>query len=221
MSFTLNSTEAHVVDASALNAGLLYTGNNSNNTVIGGKGANFIDTRKGVDDITITSSSSVADKISFEGVLTSADFNTVRGFVSGGGGDVISINASDTSAGTSASNPPVIQTVASAAAFTSFDTSTNDILELEFAIDSSGGAVNALLAAIGTNTLGGDGVRGTSGGSGYIVAYSTAGEALLFYVNDTIATATPVFQSSEIEFVGILTDVSMGSMTSANFDLIP
>jgi hypothetical protein len=216
MSFTLNSSKTPVVDASALNAGLIFTGNDLSNIVFGGKGANFIDTRKGQDDINITSSSSVTDKISFEGVLTSADFNIVRGFISGGGGDVISINASDTSAGTSASNPPVIQTVASKAALTSFNTISNDILELEFAIDfSSGDAVQNLINGAG----GPSGIPG--GGSGYIVAYSTAGEALLFYANDSISSFPSVFQNSEIQFVGILTGVSMGSMTTANFDLIP
>jgi hypothetical protein len=210
------------VDASGMqSAGILYTGSSAVDNVLGGKGVNYIATGKGVDDITITNSSAVSDKISFEGITLNADLNIVRGFVAGGGGDVISILASDTSAGTSASNPPVIQTVASKAAFTSFDTTVNDILELEFAIDSSGGAVTALLAAIGTTGLGGDGIRGTAGGSGYIVAYSMANEALLFHVQDTIASASPVFQIGEIEFVGILTNVSMGSLTSANFDLIP
>ncbi len=208
------------VDASGLSAGLLYTGSANADKVTGGTQSNFIATGKGVDEIIITPSGTASDKISFEGIKTETDFNLVRGFTSGAQGDVISILASDTTAGTLAANPPVVQTVASKAAFTSFDTTTNDILELEFAFDSSGGAVSGLLSAIGTTGgLGGDGIAGRAGGSGYIVAYSTAGEALLFYAEDTIASASPVFGNSEIQFVGLLTDVATGSLTSANFDL--
>lgn len=215
-----------IVDASKMeSAGILFTGSGGADTVIGGKGANVFETNAGQDDITITASTGVSDKVSFEGVKTSADYNIVRGFEAGGGGDVIGILASDTSATTSDSNPPVFQTVASQATFTRFDTTINDVLELSYQANFTGGsAVDNLIKAVGGEAGGigfPPGVLGTSGGSGYIVAYSTAGEALLFYAADTATSTTAVFDASEIQFVGNITGISVGSMTTSNFDLVP
>lgn len=201
-------------DASALTGDLWLWGSAGNDTLKGGKGANEIDGKGGVDTIDISASTAKVDLIDTDGNDLSANRDSIIGFTAGAGGDHLGIDIANTTAATLATAAPVVTTTASTVG--AFLAAT-DILEFEVAnIGTSlgDGSANSL---DGTNLdalL--DITTAVAGDEGYVVAYQN-GNAYVYHVDsgaDTNVTA------GEANLIAEIKGVAVGALTAENFDFV-
>ena len=147
-----------------------------------------------------------------------ADRTLITGFEAGGGGDKISIRASNTTANTDASTTPTIGFISAPLnGNTTLNLTTNDIFE--FAFESTAGPLSTADAALNfLNSLSQNGAHVpsvTANAQGYFVAYAD-GAAAVFHVQ---SDATPALGQAEISLVGVLSGIPVGGLDASNFDL--
>jgi len=204
-------TNAVTFDASGSTGNLELGASNFADNIKGSSGTNEIAGRDGIDVINISASTTKVDHIDLRGILIDANRDTITGFTSGIGGDVIEFNNGDTTAANAAVSYQQIDTNTGTQTFLA----GSDVMEFNFNIagtnlgDGSAAALSGtnLLAAVGTINV------ATVGAAGYLVAYQ-AGNAYLYHFDDG---ATGVVDSFEIELVATLNGVAVGSMDVSNF----
>lgn len=222
----LTITGSSIADSITSNAGAdsihggdgddTISGGDGNDTINGGNGADSITGGDGLD--TITTGSGI-DIITFGTAATSRD--TVTDFTAGTGGDQIK-----TANYLAADGDFVELATAAAAAFTLTKTNaTGHVFEFAFEANSgvnlADGSADSLTGANLLKALN----NGTTAATitlttllttsvEYIVAYQ-GGKAFIYDVTDTSDTATIV--AGELALVGILDNVAVGALTSANF----
>jgi len=201
------------VDASGLSGLFKVGGSVFADSYHGGTNQNDITGDGGIDTIDISASATKVDTIHLNGIVAQANRDGVTGFTTGTGGDIIGINAADTTAPTAGGPTPapvLIQPGVIGA--TNWLTATNDVLAYQAPLAGAGlaGATDgsALLAQTGPITL-------TAATKGYIVAYQ-AGNAFLYYAEDNTGGAGTL-DATDIHLVGTLNGVAAGSVTAANF----
>jgi hypothetical protein len=177
----------------------------------GSSGVNEIAGRNGIDAIDISASTANVDRIDLRGILIDGNRDTISGFVSGAGGDVIEVNNVDTTAANAAVTFQQIDNNTGTQTFLA----GSDVLEFNFNIagtnlgDGSAASLSGtnLLAAVGTINV------ATVGAAGYLIAYQ-GGDAFLYHFDDG---ATGVLDSFEMELVATLDGVAVGSLDVSNF----
>lgn len=228
-------TSALTLDASASTQGvtlsststgnLTFTATAKGDDITGGSGQNEITGGNGSDKIDISASAGKQDTIHLNGIVSSANGDTITGFVAGAGTttDVIQIaNTDATGSGTNLFlNATAAQTVVNAnQAVTGLLTNGNGIIELGNAALGSNGNLSA--ATDGTELLKALAVSGTAtqitaqtaANKGYLVAYQDGNAYLYHYdagAGDTAITA------SEIQLVGTFNGVDAGAFVAGNF----
>lgn len=204
-------SSAVTFNASGSTGNLELGASNFADNIKGSSGANDIAGRNGVDVINISASSANVDHIDLRGIISDANRDTITGFKSGVGGDVIEVNNIDTTAVNAAINYQQIDTNTGTQTFLA----ASDVMEFNFNIvgtnlgDGSAGSLDGtnLLASVGTLNV------ATVGAAGYLIAYQ-AGNAYLYHFDDG---ATGVVDSFEVELVATLNGVAVGSMDVSNF----
>lgn len=198
-------------NASGSTGNLELGASNFADNIKGSSGVNEIAGRNGIDVIDISASTANVDTIDLRGILVDGNRDTINGFKSGVGGDVIQVSNGDTTAANAAVNQQQIDNNTGTQTFLA----TSDVLEFNFNIagtnlgDGSAASLNGtnLLAAVGTINV------ATVGAAGYLIAYQ-GGDAFLYHFDDG---ATGVVDSFEIELVATLDGVAVGSMDVSNF----
>jgi S-layer protein len=207
----LSFSNSVTFDASGSTGNLELGASNFADNIKGSSGVNEIAGRNGVDVINISASTANVDHINLRGILLDTNRDTITGFTTGAGGDVLDINNVDTTAANVAVSFQQIGTNTGSQTFLA----GTDVLEFTFDIagtnlgDGSAASLSGtnLLAAVGTINV------ATVGAAGYLIAYQ-GGDAYLYHFDDG---ATGVLDSFEIELVATLDGVAVGSVDVSNF----
>lgn len=195
----------------------VFTGGAGVDNVTGGAGADSFTMKEGKDVITTGAG---ADKITFG--TAAADRDTVTDFTAGTSGDKIILASYDAS-----TDYAVVTTRASAYTVALVDSTATNVIE--FALEGNStvnlgdNSANSLTGAnllkalndgetAATLTLSGTNVADAD--LGYVVAYQN-GNAYV-YLASVVSAGTTV-TADELTLVGILQDVALGAITSANF----
>lgn len=214
-------TNAVNLQAGALTGSLSATGSASDDIIVGGTKGSFISAANGIDNIDISKSNTVAgDIIDLNGILVTANRDTVAGFQAGAGGDLVRIGVADTTAATAAAGTLALQEVTSNTGTTAFNTATNDLLEFNIALTGTTlAASNGAAALNGTNLLALVGAINVSANNdkGYIVAYQ-GGNAYVYHADD--AGGNGALAAAEIQLVGVFSGVEQGGFATSNFLLV-
>lgn len=201
---------------------IAITGSGNDDIIVTGTKAAFISAGNGADTIDITKSATVAgDVIDLAGIVGSANRDTVTGFQVGATGDLVRVTATDTTAATAAGATAAFQDVNSNTGNIVFNTATNDVLELSFAIAGTTlAASNGANALNGTNLLAAIGTLAVSADQdkGYIVAYQ-GGNAYLYYVAESNDGGAAV-AAADIALVGTFNGVAVGAFDPNNYLLV-
>ncbi len=205
-------SNAVTVDASGSTGNLELGASNFADNIKGSSGVNTIAGLNGVDTINLSASTANIDHIGLRGIEDSANRDTLIGFKTGTGGDVIAINNADTTA----ANASVTFQEIAVNSGTQTVLATTDVMEFTFNIagtnlgDGSAASLDGtnLLAAVGTVNV------ATVGAEGYMIAYQN-GNAYLYHFDDG---ATGTLDTFEIDLVATLTGVSVGSVSASNFE---
>lgn len=198
------------------------TGGAAADVITAGSGNDVITGGSGVDTINISAGG--ADVIALNGILSGANRDIVTGFQVGTatGADKVRLGIDDTSVGTNAGDPIVIQDQATApTAALTFNTDNSDLLELSFDLFGNGTALDLDLYTDGTGLLGALGQPlsvAADTHKGYIVAYQ-GDNAYLFHAADS-ADADATLQASEIQLVGVFNGVAVSGFEADNFTLV-
>ena len=198
-------------------------------TITGGAGNDTITGGTGIDSITAGTGD---DLIDLSGVLVVANGDKITDFEDAGAvvGDVIKLEADDTSDATAAGSAPVITTISTAAvadgeAYALGDTDTADIFELtvndgsgDLSASTTGTELVKTLAGTGTDAAA---ITGKASTNFYILAYDTGAggenEAYLYYVANDNNTA---ILAAEILLVATFEDgVAAGAFVAEDFIL--
>lgn len=225
-------TSALSLDASASTQGVTLVSTSTGNLtfvasakgdiITGGSGQNIINGGLGKDAIDISASAGKQDTIHLNGILSSANGDTITGFVAGAGTttDLIQITKTDATGTDVFLNATAAQTVVNAnQAVTGLLTTGNGIIELGNAALGANGNLSAAsdgtellkaLAASGTAT---QITAQTAADKGYLVAYQD-GNAYLYYYD---AGADAAIAAAEIQLVGTFDGVDAGMFAANNF----
>lgn len=203
-------SNAVTVDASASTGNLELIASNGADNIKGSSGINDIAGRNGIDTINISASTANIDHVDLRGILVAANRDSITGFTTGVGGDIIEINNADT---TPANATVTLQEIG-ANTGTQTILAATDVLEFSFNIagsnlgDGSAGSLDGtnLLAAVGA-------INCTVGADGYLIAYQ-GGNAYLYHFNDG---ATGTLSNFEIDLVGTINGAAPGSLDVSNF----
>jgi hypothetical protein len=192
----------------------VLSGGTGNDTFKGGNGIDNINVSQGGDDI-----------INFEGIVVTANGDIVTGFTAGvfsPGNGVDRLEMADTDATTPfAATSGTMQTTTSVpTAAGTFNTATNNILELAFELPGNGGPNDldtptglngtALLAAL-AQTLS----VSASANAGYVIAYQE-NKAYLYHVVEGI-DADAAVAAADLALVGRFDNVAVGAFDATNF----
>jgi S-layer protein len=195
----------------------VFTGGAGVDNVTGGSGTDSFTMKEGKDVITTGAG---ADKITFS--TAAADRDTVTDFTAGTSGDKIILASYDAS-----TDYAVVTTRASAYTVALVDSTATNVIE--FALEGNStvnlgdNSANSLTGAsllkalndgetAATLTLSGTSVADAD--LGYVVAYQN-GNAYVYLAS--VASAGTTVTADELTLVGILQDVALGAITSANF----
>jgi hypothetical protein len=173
----------------------------------------------GVTTITLNATNAAVDTIRLDdaagtvGVVLALDRVVITGFNTAQ--DRISLDVTQTTAGTAAAGATVGQVV-SAAGTIVFDTANSDVLILNFDVGGAADVIGADLT--GANLLANIGTLATAAVShvGYVVAYD-AGNAYLYALTNDGAAAAIV--AGELALIGIINGAALGSVTATDFIL--
>jgi trimeric autotransporter adhesin len=173
----------------------------------------------GVTTINLNATNGAVDTINLggTGITAAADRVVINGF--NATADKIGLDVDNTTAAGAAATAVVGQVV-SAAGVVAFNTAANDVLVLNFDLGGAADVIGADLT--GANllaNLGGALSVAAEQGKGYIVAYD-AGNAYLYFVEDTNAADTGAITAAEIFLIGVINGVAVGSVTATDFLLI-
>jgi hypothetical protein len=184
----------------------------------------------GIDVLNLTEASASVDRVYLHDVVSYLNRDNVTAFTTGSGGDVVVLNDSNTSNTTTGvqmqstaqtNQGSTLAVTLTTASFDVFEFTTDAGSDNDLSSDSVGGGTALLdvLNANGTDvaTLTTD----VAGGSGYIVAYDTAGPtttAYLYYFN--AGEGDTSVATSEINLIGTFVVSAAGAFDTANFNFI-
>jgi hypothetical protein len=222
--FTFNAAAATTNGLSIIGSSTkanTITGTNQADAITGGAADDTITPGNGIDTINISQGGD--DTIVMDGIVAAANRAVVTGFTAGtyaanSGVDRLEMNDAQvtTAFGTAAAN---LQEVTSApTSALTFNTGTNNVLELAFELAGNGTANDldnhtdgtGLLAALG-QTL----AVSADQDKGYIVAYQD-GKAYLFYAAESNDVGADL-AAGDIALVGVFNGVAVGAFTASNF----
>jgi hypothetical protein len=222
--FTFNAAAAATNGLSIIGSSTkanTITGTNQADAITGGAADDTITPGNGIDTINISQGGD--DTIVMDGIVAAANRAVVTGFTAGtyaanSGVDRLEMNDAQvtTAFGTAAAN---LQEVTSApTSALTFNTGTNNVLELAFELAGNGTANDldnhtdgtGLLAALG-QTL----AVSADQDKGYIVAYQD-GKAYLFYAAESNDVGADL-AAGDIALVGVFNGVAVGAFTASNF----
>lgn len=199
------------VNASASTGNLELGASNFADNIKGSSGINTIAGRNGVDVIDISASTANVDHVNLRGILLDGNRDTLLGFKTGAGGDIIDINNIDTTAANAAVTFQQIGTNSG----TQTVLAGTDVMEFTFDIGGTNLGNGSAASLDGTNLLASVGTINvaTVGAAGYLIAYQ-GGNAYLYHFDDG---ATGVVDSFEIDLVATINGAAVGSVDVSNF----
>ena len=172
-----------------------------------------------LDVVTFNAANGAVDRVVFAdaaatpGIVALADRDAITGF--NATNDIIVLDTVQTTVGTAAGAPPVIQAVAASGALL-LASATADITVLNFDI----GGVTSVLAGVTNGSallanLGGALTAAANTDDGYILAYDNGNAFLYAFTNPTAAGVV----AAEIRLIGTFNGVATGALGIANFAL--
>jgi hypothetical protein len=207
-----SSPKANTLSGSAQDD--VLSGGSANDTFKGGNGIDSISISQGGDDM-----------INFEGIVVTANGDIVTGFTAGvfspvNGVDRLEMADADATTAFSATSGKMQTTTAVPSAAGTFNTATNNILELAFELPGNSGPNDldtpaaldgtALLAALG-QTLS----VSASANAGYVIAYQE-NKAYLYHLVEGIDPDAAV-AAADLALVGRFDNVAVGAFDATNF----